>query len=81
MADRLTHIYTKTGDDGETSLGNGQRVKKNSIRVECLGSIDELNSIIGFVKNYLKVCSYVFFRFKFNITFVLLNDIINYRQT
>ena len=28
MADRLTHIYTKTGDNGETSLGNGQRVKK-----------------------------------------------------
>ena len=41
MADRLTHIYTKTGDNGETSLGNGQRVKKNSVRVECLGSIDE----------------------------------------
>ncbi|MDA9913316.1 MAG: cob(I)yrinic acid a,c-diamide adenosyltransferase [Betaproteobacteria bacterium] len=49
MADRLTHIYTKTGDNGETSLGNGQRVKKNSIRVECLGSIDELNSIIGLI--------------------------------
>ena len=39
MADRLTHIYTKTGDNGETSLGNGQRIKKNSVRVECLGSI------------------------------------------
>ena len=49
MADRLTPIYTKTGDHGETSLGNGQRVKKNSIRVECLGSIDELNSIIGLI--------------------------------
>ena len=49
MADRLTHIYTKTGDNGETSLGNGQRVKKNSVRVECLGSIDELNSIIGLI--------------------------------
>tara|TARA_B100000035_G_scaffold315307_1_gene335138 strand:+ start:19300 stop:19842 length:543 start_codon:yes stop_codon:yes gene_type:complete len=49
MADRLTHIYTKTGDNGETSLGNGQRVKKNSARVECLGSIDELNSIIGLI--------------------------------
>ena len=36
MADRLTHIYTKTGDQGETSLGNGVRVQKNSVRIECL---------------------------------------------
>ena len=49
MADRLTHIYTKSGDDGETSLGNGQRVLKTSIRVECLGNIDELNSFIGLI--------------------------------
>jgi cob(I)alamin adenosyltransferase len=49
MANRLTHIYTKTGDQGETSLGNGARVQKNSVRIECLGTIDELNSIIGLV--------------------------------
>ena len=49
MADRLTHIYTKTGDQGETSLGNGVRVQKNSVRIECLGTIDELNSTIGLI--------------------------------
>lgn len=49
MANRLTHIYTKSGDQGETSLGNGVRIQKNSIRVDCLGSVDELNSFIGLI--------------------------------
>lgn len=40
-------IYTKTGDKGETSLVNGERVAKYSLRVETYGTIDELNSIIG----------------------------------
>ena len=47
MANRLTQIYTKTGDKGKTGLGDGSRVHKNSPRIEGLGSIDELNSIIG----------------------------------
>ncbi len=42
-------IYTKTGDDGTTGLFNGLRVHKYSIRVDCYGTIDELNSIIGIV--------------------------------
>ncbi len=42
-------IYTKTGDDGTTGLFNGQRVLKSSLRVECYGTVDELNSIIGIV--------------------------------
>ncbi|HPI20154.1 MAG TPA: cob(I)yrinic acid a,c-diamide adenosyltransferase [Candidatus Kapabacteria bacterium] len=42
-------IYTKTGDDGTTGLFNGKRVYKYSARVECYGTIDELNSIIGIV--------------------------------
>ncbi len=42
-------IYTKTGDKGETSLFSGARVKKNSLRVDTYGSVDELNSIIGIV--------------------------------
>lgn len=40
-------IYTKTGDDGTTGLFNGVRVSKNDLRVECYGTIDELNSLIG----------------------------------
>ena len=44
---RLTRIYTKTGDDGTTALGSGQRVPKDSLRIEAYGTVDELNSAIG----------------------------------
>src|SRR5512139_862352 len=44
---RLTSIYTRTGDEGETSLGGGQRVPKDSARVAAYGTVDELNSAIG----------------------------------
>jgi cob(I)alamin adenosyltransferase len=44
---RLTKIYTKTGDTGLTGLGGGQRVPKDSLRVETYGTVDELNSQIG----------------------------------
>lgn len=44
---RLTRIYTKTGDEGLTGLGGGQRVPKDSQRVETYGTVDELNSHIG----------------------------------
>ena len=40
----LNKIYTKTGDSGETALGNGARVAKFSLRVEAYGTVDELNS-------------------------------------
>ncbi len=40
-------IYTKTGDDGTTSLVGGARVNKDSLRVECYGTVDEVNSILG----------------------------------
>ena len=42
-----TRIYTKTGDEGMTGLGGGQRVPKDSQRVETYGTVDELNSQIG----------------------------------
>lgn len=44
---RLTKIYTKRGDKGETSLGGGQRVRKDTLRVQVYGTVDELNSQIG----------------------------------
>ena len=47
MANRLSKIYTRTGDDGTTGLGDGQRVAKDSLRVEAMGDVDELNSVIG----------------------------------
>ena len=49
MVNRLTQIYTKTGDEGKTGLGDGTRTEKFSIRIECLGSVDELNSVIGLI--------------------------------
>lgn len=47
MGNRLSKIYTRTGDDGTTGLGDGSRVEKDSQRIEVLGTIDELNSCIG----------------------------------
>lgn len=44
---RLTKIYTRGGDKGATSLGGGQRVPKESQRIESYGTVDELNSVIG----------------------------------
>lgn len=46
---KLTKIYTKTGDDGTTSLGSSERVSKGSVRVRVYGDVDELNSMIGAV--------------------------------
>jgi cob(I)alamin adenosyltransferase len=47
MGNRLSKIYTRTGDDGTTGLGDGSRVAKDSPRVEAYGTVDELNSCIG----------------------------------
>jgi cob(I)alamin adenosyltransferase len=49
MGNRLTKIYTRTGDDGTTGLGDGTRVAKESLRVEAYGTVDETNSAIGVV--------------------------------
>ncbi len=51
---RLTRIYTKTGDLGETGLVGGARVPKDSDRIEAYGTVDELNSILGLVRSFLK---------------------------
>jgi cob(I)alamin adenosyltransferase len=47
MANRLTQIATRTGDDGTTGLGDGTRVPKSSLRVAAMGDVDELNSGLG----------------------------------
>ena len=44
---RLTKLYTRKGDDGTTALGGGQRVPKESLRVQAYGTVDELNSHLG----------------------------------
>ena len=47
MANRLSKIYTRTGDSGTTGLGDGSRVAKDSLRIEAIGAVDELNSALG----------------------------------
>jgi cob(I)alamin adenosyltransferase len=47
MGNRLSKIYTRTGDDGTTGLADGTRVAKHDVRVEAGGAIDEVNSLIG----------------------------------
>lgn len=49
MGNRLSKIYTRTGDDGTTGLGDGSRVRKDCVRVEAYGTVDEANSAIGVV--------------------------------
>ena len=47
MGKRLSKIYTKTGDEGLTGLGDGNRVPKHDLRVDVMGHVDELNSQLG----------------------------------
>ena len=47
MGKRLTKIYTRTGDDGTTGLGDGSRLSKDSLRIEAIGAVDSLNSHVG----------------------------------
>ncbi|MBT8114824.1 MAG: cob(I)yrinic acid a,c-diamide adenosyltransferase [Arenicella sp.] len=47
MGNRLSKLYTKTGDDGTSGLSDGDRIPKNHARMNAMGSVDELNSVIG----------------------------------
>ncbi len=49
MANRLSRITTRTGDDGTTGLGDGTRVHKSALRIQVMGDLDELNSALGLV--------------------------------
>lgn len=50
MGNRLSKIYTRTGDDGTTGLGDGSRIAKDDARVEAMGAVDELNSTLGLIR-------------------------------
>jgi cob(I)alamin adenosyltransferase len=50
---KTMRVYTRTGDDGSTGLGNGERTAKDSLRLETYGSVDELNSCLGLVASAL----------------------------
>jgi len=52
MGNRLSKIYTRTGDDGTTGLADGSRIEKDSLRMEAIGTIDELNSAIGMILSH-----------------------------
>jgi cob(I)alamin adenosyltransferase len=47
MGKRLSKIYTRTGDDGTTGLGDGTRINKDHIRMDLIGTVDEINSLLG----------------------------------
>jgi cob(I)alamin adenosyltransferase len=49
---RLTRIYTRGGDTGKTSLGNGRRVAKHDLRVDAYGTVDEANAVIGLARQH-----------------------------
>jgi cob(I)alamin adenosyltransferase len=52
MPIRITRVYTRTGDQGETRLAGGKRVPKDALRIEAYGTIDELNSIVGLARAF-----------------------------
>ena len=52
MGYRLSKIYTRTGDEGTTGLGDGQRIAKDGERVEAFGTVDELSCLLGIVQSY-----------------------------
>lgn len=55
MGNRLTKIYTRTGDQGTTGLADGSRIDKDDLHIECCGTLDELNSAIGVVLAYAEL--------------------------
>lgn len=55
MGNRLSKIYTRTGDQGTTGLGDGSRIEKDHIRMQTIGTIDELNSLLGLMMTEIPV--------------------------
>lgn len=74
-----TKIYTKSGDQGETSLFGGKRVSKDDLRIEAYGTVDELNANLGYLSDLIEETSFKAFLFKiqnqlFNIGALLAVD-------
>jgi cob(I)alamin adenosyltransferase len=59
MANRLTKIYTRTGDAGDTGLADGSRISKRSARVQAMGDVDELNSVLGLLVCKLQATTHI----------------------
>lgn len=72
----ISKVYTKTGDDGKTSLVGGQKVLKTNIRINAFGEIDELNSIIGLSIEELKLIDHNF-DYLINTLYRIQNDLFN----
>lgn len=72
----MAKIYTKTGDRGETGLVGGQRVSKADIRLECYGTVDELNSILGLAQATLSESNELDAEIKKNVS-TILNSLQN----
>lgn len=54
MGNRLSKLYTRTGDDGSSGLSGGQRISKDHPRMQAMGTVDELNSVIGLMNSKLE---------------------------
>ncbi len=52
MAIRINRVYTRTGDQGQTGLVGGQRIPKDSLRIEAYGTVDELNAAVGLARAF-----------------------------
>ena len=72
----ISKVYTKSGDDGKTSLVGGQKVLKTNIRINAFGEIDELNSIIGLSIEELKLIDHNFDSL-INTLYRIQNDLFN----
>jgi cob(I)alamin adenosyltransferase len=76
---RITRVYTKTGDKGETGLSDGSRLPKNHIRIESYGTLDELNSVLGVCIQSIPtiVGRTTETQFIFNLLTAIQNDLFN----
>jgi len=67
-------VYTKTGDKGYTTLLGGTKISKNSLRIEAYGTIDELNSFVGLLSDYLHLDTSKFIDMQFQLN-IIQNDL------
>ncbi len=75
--DRITKVYTRTGDKGTTGLADGSRINKDDVRIESYGTVDELNSIIAVCKQNLNNLPAAEFKLLDNWLFAIQNDLFN----